>query len=90
MPTDRMYAGTIGNGSALIYNLDNSGASSPHVNHGLGTDSSQFMVQLVEVSSGETVHADVVRGSSGRVTVTFATGNAPSSNGIRVLINKIG
>ena len=90
VPTDRMYAGTIGNGSALIYNLDNSGASSPHVNHGLGTDSSQFMVQLVEVSSGETVHADVVRGSSGRVTVTFATGNAPSSNGIRVLINKIG
>ena len=73
VPTDRMYAGTIGNGSALIYNLDNSGASSPHVNHGLGTDSSQFMVQLVEVSSGETVHADVVRGSSGRVTVTFAT-----------------
>ena len=90
VPTDRMYAGTIGDGSTLIYNLDNSGASSPHVNHGLGTDSSQFMVQLVEVSSGETVHADVVRGSSGRVTVTFATGNAPSSNGIRVLINKIG
>ena len=90
VPTDRMYAGTIGDGSTLIYNLDNSGASSPHVNHGLGTDSSQFMVQLVEVSSGETVHADVIRGSSGRVTVTFATGNAPSSNGIRVLINKIG
>ena len=90
VPTDRMYAGTIGDGSTLIYNLDNSGASSPHVNHGLGTDSSQFMVQLIQVSSGETVHADVVRGSSGRVTVTFATGNAPSSNGIRVLINKIG
>ena len=90
VPTDRMFAGTIGNGSAVIYNIDNSGASSPHINHGLGTDSSQFMVQLVEVSSGETVHADVVRGSSGRVTVTFATGNAPSSNGIRVLINKIG
>jgi len=90
VPTDRMYAGTIGNGSAVIYNLDNSGASSPHVNHGLGTDSSQFMVQLIEVSTGATVHADVIRGSSGRVTVTFATGNAPSSNGIRVLINKIG
>ena len=90
VPTDRMYAGTIGDGSAVIYNLDNSGASSPHVNHGLGTDSSQFMVQLIEVSTGATVHADVIRGSSGRVTVTFATGNAPSSNGIRVLINKIG
>ena len=90
VPTDRMFAGTIGNGSAVTYNIDNSGASSPHINHGLGTDSSQFMVQLVEVSSGETVHADVVRGSSGRVTVTFATNNAPSSNGIRVLINKIG
>lgn len=90
VPTDRMFSGTIGNGSAVIYNIDNSGASSPHINHGLGTDSSQFMVQLVEVSSGATVHADVIRGSSGRVTVTFATGNAPSSNGIRVLINKIG
>ena len=90
VPTDRMFAGTIGNGSAVIYNIDNSGASSPHINHGLGTDSSQFMVQLVEVSSGATVHADVIRGSSGRVTITFATGNAPSSNGIRVLINKIG
>ena len=90
VPTDRMFSGTIGNGSAVIYNIDNSGASSPHINHGLGTDSSQFMVQLVEVSTGATVHADVIRGSSGRVTVTFATNNAPSSNGIRVLINKIG
>ena len=84
-----MFSGTIGNGSAVIYNIDHTGASSPHINHGLGEDSSKFMVQLVEVSSGETVHADVVRGSTGRVTITFATGNAPSSS-IRVLINKIG
>ena len=85
-----MFAGTIGDGSAVSYNIDNSGASSPHINHGLGTDSSQFMVQLIEVSTGETVHADVSRKTGGRVQIVFATGNAPSSNGIKVLINKIG
>ena len=90
VPTDRMFAGTIGDGSAVSYNIDNSGASSPHINHGLGTDSSQFMVQLIEVSTGETVHADVSRKTGGRVQIVFATGNAPSSNGIKVLINKIG
>lgn len=90
VPTDRMFAGTIGDGSAVSYNIDNSGASSPHINHGLGTDSSQFMVQLIEVSSGDTVHADVSRKTGGRVQVVFATGNAPATNGIKVLINKIG
>ena len=90
VPTDRMFAGTIGDGSAVSYNIDNSGASSPHINHGLGTDSSQFMVQLIEVSTGETVHADVSRKTGGRVQVVFATGNAPATNNIKVLINKIG
>ena len=90
VPADRMFAGTIGDGSAVSYNIDDSGASSPHINHGLGTDSSQFMVQLIEVSSGETVHADVSRKTGGRVQVVFATGNAPATNGIKVLINKIG
>ncbi len=90
VPTDRMFAGTIGDGSAVSYNIDNSGASSPHINHGLGTDSSQFMVQLIEVSTGDTVHADVSRKTGGRVQVVFATGNAPATNGIKVLINKIG
>jgi len=90
IPTDRMFSGTIGNGSAVSFNIDNSGASSPHINHGLGTDSSQFMVQLVEVSTGETVHADVARKTGGRVQVVFASGSAPATNNIRVLINKIG
>ena len=90
VPADRMFAGAIGDGSAVSYNIDNSGASSPHINHGLGTDSSQFMVQLIEVSSGDTVHADVSRKTGGRVQVVFATGNAPATNGIKVLINKIG
>jgi hypothetical protein len=46
------------------------------------------MIQLVEVSSGETVYADVVRGASGLVTIVFAV--APALNSIRVLIQKIG
>ena len=43
------------------------------------------MVQLVEISSGETVHAEVTRGASGNVTIAFAV--APASNNIRVLIH---
>ena len=86
--TAREFSGTIGNGSATEIVLENSGASAPNIDHGLGTDSTQFLVQLVEVSSGATVYADVVRGSSGRVACTFAS--APASNAIRVLITKIG
>jgi len=86
--TAREFSGTIGNGSATTINLENSGASAPHINHGLGTDSTQFLVQLIEVSSGATVYADVVRNASGQVACTFA--QAPASNAIRVLITKIG
>jgi hypothetical protein len=46
------------------------------------------MVQLIEVSSGATAHADVNRVASGVVNIVFA--EAPASNAIRVLINKIG
>jgi hypothetical protein len=56
--------------------------------HGLGADSSAFMVQLVEVLTGATVYADVTRGASGLVTIDFAV--APGANSIRVLIQKIG
>jgi hypothetical protein len=77
--TNRQYAGLIGGSTSVTI------AASTH---GLGSDSSQFMVQLVEVSSGETVHAEVTRGASGAVTIAFTT--APSANAIRVLINKIG
>lgn len=79
--TNRQYSGLIGDGSET--DIDIAAAT-----HGLGSDSSQFMIQLIEVSSGNTVHAEVTRGSSGLVTIAFST--APSSNAIRVLINKIG
>ena len=46
------------------------------------------MIQLIEVDTGLTVMADVVRGSSGAVNLTFAS--APGTDKIRVLINKIG
>jgi hypothetical protein len=77
----------IGNGSATSFQLQNSGATGVNKNHGLGTYSGAFMIQLVDTSSGETVYADVERGSSGIFTVTFNT--APASNGIRVLIQNV-
>jgi hypothetical protein len=75
------FSGTIGNGSSTSLPITSA-------THGLGTDSSSFMIQLVEVSSGETVYADVTRGASGLVTIDFAV--APATNAIRVLIQKIG
>lgn len=77
----------IGNNSATTITLQNSGATAPNKNHGLGTDSSAFMVQLVEASTGETVIAAVERGASGNVSITFNT--APATNSIRVLINNM-
>lgn len=55
--------------------------------HLLGNDSSIIMVQLVEVSTGETVYADVTRGASGLITITFASTQA--ANSIRALLQKI-
>lgn len=78
---------TIGDGSTTSFVIQNSGASAPNKNHGLGTQSDFFMVQLVEISSGETVHAEVTRGASGNVTIAFAV--APGTNDIRVLIHNI-
>ena len=86
--TARQFTTTIGNASVTTINLLNSGASAPHKNHGLGADSTQFMIQLIEVSTGLTVMADVARGSSGAIAITFAS--APAANAIRVLITKIG
>ena len=81
------YHSIIGNGSATTITLQNSGATAPNKNHGLGNDSSAFMVQLVDTSSGATVIADVERGSGGDVDITFNT--APATNSIRVLINNM-
>ena len=77
--TGRQYAGLIGGSTSVTV------AASTH---GLGSDSSQFMIQLIEVSSGETVHAEVTRGSSGAVTIGFTSN--PGTNAIRILIVKIG
>ena len=60
----------------------------PATTHQLGSDSSVIMVQLVEVSSGETVYAEVVRGSAGLITINF--GSNQTANSIRVLMQKIG
>ena len=75
------FSGTIGDGALTSLPITSG-------THGLGADSTSFMIQLVEVSSGETVYADVVRGASGLVTIVFAV--APALNSIRVLIQKIG
>jgi len=78
---DNTFSGTIGDGT--LTSLPVTAAT-----HGLGADSSSFIIQLVEVSSGETVYSDVTRGTSGLVTIDFAV--APAANAIRVLIQKIG
>ena len=77
----RQYSGLIGNGT--LTDVPVTAAT-----HGIGGDSTEFMIQLIEVSSGETVFAEVTRGASGLVTVGFTT--APASNSIRILIQKIG
>ena len=82
------FSGTIGDNAATSIQLVDTGAVAPNINHGMGTDSSSFMIQLVAVSSGETVYADVTRGAGGLVTIDFAV--APAANDIRVLIQKIG
>jgi hypothetical protein len=68
------YAVTIGNGSATSFALT----------HGLNT--LDVLVQIAEVSTGDTVFADVARTSTAVVTVTFAV--APSASQYRVIIKK--
>ena len=87
--TAREYSGTIGDGTATTLILKNTGATgTAQSNHGLGAVSTAFMIQLIEVSTGATVYADVERAASGVVNVIFAA--APASNAIRVLMTKIG
>ena len=59
----------------------------PGSTHFLGNDSSIIMVQLVEISTGETVYADVTRGATGLITITFAESQAV--NTFRALLQKI-
>lgn len=71
---------TIGDGTNTTITITNS-------DHGLGTDSTNFLIQLVD-SNGNTVYADVNREATGEVDFTFAS--APATNSIRVLIFKVG
>ena len=73
--------------NATKYTATIGGATSISISaatHGLGSDSSAFMIQTVQVSSGETVFCDVTRGAAGLITFDFAT--APAANDIRVIV----
>lgn len=61
------------------------GATSIAVTHNLGTR--DVIVQLYELSTYNTVFADVARTSTSQVTLGFAS--APSASSIRVLVSKI-
>jgi hypothetical protein len=52
-----------------------------------GLNSSDIMVQLYDITTGETVYADVDRISTTQVTITFAS---TPTNSVRVLVQKIG
>ena len=54
------------------------------ITHGLG--SKNVIIQLYDVSTGETVYADVVRASTTTATITFA---ATPTNSIKVMVMKI-
>ena len=71
---NEQYAVSIGNGNDVSF----------AVNHGLSTR--DVIVQLYDVSSYDTVYADVVRTSTSVVTITF--NSAPATNDIRVLVSK--
>tara|TARA_R100000541_G_scaffold8970_1_gene16532 strand:+ start:496 stop:2571 length:2076 start_codon:yes stop_codon:yes gene_type:complete len=72
---DRRFKATIGDGSA----------TSIAVTHNLGT--TDVIVQIFDISTGDTVYADVVRTSVNVVTVDF--GAAPANNDIRILIQEL-
>ena len=55
------------------------------ITHGLGTK--DVIIQLYDVTTNETVYADVDRASTTTATITFAT---TPTNSVRVLVQKIG
>jgi len=71
----KKFSASIGDGSNTSYT----------VNHALG--SRDVIVQLYDNSSYDTVMADVIRTDANNVTISFTV--APSTNDIRVLIQKI-
>lgn len=68
------YAANVGNGSSTSF----------VVTHNLNT--LDVIVQVVEISTGDTVYTDVARTSVNAVTVTFNT--APTTNQYRIVIKK--
>tara|TARA_E500000075_G_C6880025_1_gene264087 strand:- start:304 stop:810 length:507 start_codon:yes stop_codon:yes gene_type:complete len=72
---NKTFTASIGNGSATSYT----------VTHNL--NSFDVIVQLYDLSTYDTVYADVVRTSANVVTIDFTT--APTTNDIRVLIQEI-
>jgi len=83
--TDYYEIQTVGESTYATTIGDNSNTSFT-VTHNLGTK--DVIVQLYDLSSNDTVYADVVRTSTSVVTVSFGT--APATNDIRVLVSKIG
>ena len=73
--SNKTFTASIGNGSATSYTIT----------HNL--NSFDVIVQLYDLSTYDTVYADVVRTSANIVTVSFTT--APTTNDIRVLIQEI-
>ena len=68
------YAANVGNGSSTSF----------VVTHNLNT--LDVLVQVVEISTGDTVYTDVARTTVNAVTVTFNT--APTTNQYRIVIKK--
>lgn len=73
------------NGGGGSYSADLTGSNTTYtVTHNLG--SKDITVEVYEISTGETVYADVVRTSTNVVTIGFAA--APTSGQYRVVIKK--
>mgnify|MGYP000592303396 CR=1 FL=1 len=80
-------------GTATVTNTDTNSSNTyavtitdtATITHSLGTK--DVIIQLYDVTTDETVYADVERGSTSQVTITFA---ATPTNSVRVLVQKIG
>ena len=81
------------NGTATVTNTQTNSANTyavtitdtATITHGLGTK--DVIIQLYDVTTDETVYADVDRASTTTATITFAT---TPTNSVRVLVQKIG
>lgn len=80
-------------GTATVTNTDTNAASTyaatitdtATITHNLGTK--DVIIQLFDVTTSETVYADIERASTSTATITFAS---TPTNSVRVLVQKIG